>query len=319
MYAKPRNTGGTGAAYGYTQHENSLQPKIMSDIIVPRFRRELVASSFTSPVWFDPLRRAGNTVEYMTAPCVVAQDYVKNQQMKAQTPTMSKRTMTLGEMKYIDIKVDEVDEARIAGFGRFIRAFSASAAEAFAEECDKTVIKKAFTHIHSQNRGSKGGCDGCEDLGSCTAPLPWNPNTILRTLLKAQQIMDDWNVPEGQRFILLHNRLCVALQQYMAEGGGGQCCPPSDLRDNVFRGVMAQDLLGFRIIKSNCVPQCGKGTYKVLFGSTRAIGFATVLTQSRVVQDINSFEKRYQWLMLYGCDTMFPEHLGQLVVTTEIS
>lgn len=317
MYFKPHQSGGFAAAYGYPNYENALQQRIVSDTVIPKFSRRLIASSYTTPVWFDPIRRVGNTVEYFMEPCVSVRDYVKDVEMKAETPTFDKRTLTLGEAKYADFKVDEVDEMRIAGFSRFVRSIANAASVAFAEECDKTVGKKSFMQIHPMNKGDSAGCEGCDDLGTCENPLVWEEATIDAILLLARKIMRRWSVPKNEWFIRIPDALEPAMIQRMMSGtGNGSCCIPGNRNEMAFEGEIGSHL-GFDVLSDPCSNKCGEKTYRLLFGSKNAVAFAKLMSKARVMSPHTSFEKRFQWLMLYGCDTMKPEYLGEIVVTTQ--
>jgi hypothetical protein len=71
----------------------------------------------------------------------------------------------------------------------------------------------------------------------------------------------------------------------------------------------------FNIIESNNVPNTSSTKYKILFGTNKAMTFASQVEGVRVMDMEKQFAKKVDGEYVFGCKVTRPEYLGVMTVT----
>ena len=185
------------------------------------------------------------------------------------------------------------------------------AAEQLKIKLDSRVLGSIVPDIAAANKGATAGrISGDIDLGATGSPEAVTSSNILEYILKMGQVLDEQNVPETGRFLILPYWATTRLKL-------------SDIKDASLVGdgtsVLRNGRVGvidrFTVYNSNLLPTYTDGSDKTthfIAGTKAGLTFATQLTKTETLRAESTFGDIMRGLMVYGHKVVKPEALVAL-------
>jgi len=120
------------------------------------------------------------------------------------------------------------------------------------------------------------------------------------------------NVPPEGRFMVVPPRFAGLIRKDLKLSYGMAGSVP--VQNAVINGLVAK-VGNFDIIESNNVPNTAGTKYKLLFGTSKAMTFASQVDGVRVMDMEKQFAKKVDGEYVFGCKVVRPEYLGVMTVT----
>lgn len=248
----------------------------------------------------------GDTIIVRTRPQITIRDYVLGQGLIVDTPVGSETTMSIDQGMYWNVKIHDVLEKQ-QDIDQ-MNLWATDAAEQLKIELDKRVLAYIPANVHSKNKGTTAGrISGNISLGTTGSPLSISTSTILQKILDIGQVLDEQNVPETGRFLVLPfwavNRLKGSDLKAVYLTGDSK----TPMRTGEV-GIIDR----FTVYNSNLLPTFTDGsdsTTYFLAGTKDGLSFATQLTKTETYPLVDDFGHGMKSLVVYGRKVLRPECL----------
>lgn len=267
--------------------EVNFVPEIFSKLLQAKFYKQSVLPAISNTDYEGEISGAGDKVTIRTVPAVTINDYtgsVSNQEL-----TTAKVELLIDKAKYYSFKIDDVLAAQADI--NMLEAASADAAEGMRVAVETDVLSSVVADATT--------------IGSQTTISTSN---ILSEILSFARSLDELNIPEEGRFIVLSPEFISMLKQ-------------TELRQAYLTGDSESPLRNgrvgmidrFTVYQSNMLytPASGVdlGYTHVLAGHPKAISFASQFTNAETVRLTDTFGDAVRGLKVYGSKVVVPDCL----------
>lgn len=235
---------------------------------------------------------------------VTVRDYTQNSDMTdPETVLDTEMEMTIDYDKYFNFKVSNKDtkQTRLDIMGENNK----EAAYAVRDAIDQ-VIASLYTDASASNLI---GNDTTAKVPNLTAGDAQN---IYNLITDCGVALDDSKVGSEGRWMIVPPRFAGLIQKDLKLTGS--MAGTSALAGAVLNGTIAE-IGGFQILKSSNVPNTAGAKYKILFGTDKAITFASQVQDVRVMDMEKQFAKKVDGEYVFGCKVVRPECLGVLTTS----
>lgn len=311
-------TGGTG---------NSLQstgfiPEIWSGKLVEKFYASTVLAAISNTDYEGEIRNQGDRVKIRTKPTITIRDYLADGTLALERPAGSNLELYIGNGKYFNTILDDVMEVQSDLNNMSIWADDAS--QQLKIKIDTDVLAGILNGAKAvTNRGATAGAISANvNLGVTTAPLTLVARSpavgqveILDMLLRLGQVLDEQNIPEQGRWVVMPVWAASLLKF-------------SDLRQAYLTGdnvsVLRNGRLGmidrFTIYTSNLLPTgvaggLAAGETAIYAGHAHGLTFASQVTKVETLRSEMTFGTILRGLQIYGYQIVDSTALAQAIVT----
>jgi len=270
-----------------TTSEVNFIPEIFSKLLQAKFYKQSVLPAISNTDYEGEISGQGEKVVIRTVPAVTINDYAGS--ITTQELTTAKVELLIDKAKYYSFKVDDVLAAQ-ADIS-LLEAASGDASEGMRVAVETDVLANVAT--------------GATTTGSQTTITASN---ILTSILSMSTALDNLNIPEEGRFIVLSPEFVSLLKQ-------------SELRQAYLTGDDTSPLRNgkvgmvdrFTVYQSNMLYTPGSGTDSgythVLAGHPKAISFASQFTNAETVRMETTFGDQVRGLKVYGSKVVTPDAL----------
>lgn len=302
------------SASGYPGIEASPLARIgYSDVILSRVYEEDWLSRITSSELLEPITRCNQVIQLMRAPEVgPLRSYQKNQQLVPNTVGTDARCLTICNMGYQDVKFDVTDVKQACErWASFEEKMLESLYQSYVDDQRRFVLGRMMAQVSPLTSLGAAGRSADIDLGSPGAPLHVNPQNLPVVLAKLQRaLIEQKRWRDGEMFIIVPPilRTYLAMSNYANSLWSCQC-------GGIISGMWDHELFGFQPIESIHVPtrmdETGVQSFYILAGHKEATAYASNIIESRLVTtDPNYFGVRYQYLVAWGAEVIYPDALA---------
>jgi len=270
-----------------TTSEVNFIPEVFSKLLQAKFYKKSILPAISNTDYEGEISGQGDKVVIRTVPAVTINDYAGT--ITTQELTTAKVEMLIDKAKYYSFKVDDVLAAQADI--NMLDGASTDASEGMRIAVETDVLSAAVT--------------GATSIGSQTAITSAN---ILENILLMSKQLDELNIPEEGRFIVLSPEFISLLKQ-------------SELRQAYVTGDATSPLRNgqvgmvdrFNVFQSNMVytPASGadSGYTHVLAGHPKALSFASQFTNTETVRMESTFGDQVRGLKVYGSKVVTPDAL----------
>ena len=270
-----------------TTSEVNFIPEIFSKLLQAKFYKQSVLPAISNTDYEGEISGMGEKVVIRTTPAVTINDYSGS--ITTQELTTAKVELLIDKAKYYSFKVDDVLAAQADI--NLLEAASGDASEAMRIAVETDVLAGAVT--------------GATTIGSQTTITASN---VLTSILAMSTALDNLNIPEEGRFIVLSPEFVSLLKQ-------------SELRQAYLTGDDTSPLRNgkvgmvdrFTVYQSNMLYTAGSGTDNgythVLAGHPKAISFASQFTNAETVRMETTFGDQVRGLKVFGSKVVTPDAL----------
>jgi hypothetical protein len=264
-----------------------------------------VLSVVTNTDYEGEIRNQGDKVNIRTMPTLEIHEYSAGQTLINQRPEAPKIELLIDKGFYWSAIIDDVIEKQ-QDIDQ-MNLWATDAAEQMKIKLDTRVLGSFVPDIAAANKGATAGrLSGNINLGATAAPITITKNNVLDTILYMGQVLDEQNVPETGRWLILPFWVTTLLKM-------------SDIKDASLTGDGSTPLRNgrvgmvdrFTLYNSNLLPRYVDTvpTTHILAGTTAGMTFATQLTKTESLRAESTFGNIMRGLMVYGHKVVKPEAL----------
>lgn len=309
-------TGGTAN----TLQSTGFIPEIWSGKLIEKFYSSTVLAAISNTDYEGEIKTQGDRIKIRTKPTVTIADYRADGNLALQRPSGSNVTLQIDQGKYFNCILDDVMDIQSDVNNMSIWADDAS--EQMKITIDTAVLLGILGQGAAANRGATAGAiSGNINLGVTTTPVTLVPRSptvgqveILDFILRMGQVLDEQNIPEQGRWIVMPVWAAAQLKF-------------SDLRQAYLTGdstsVMRNGRLGmidrFTIYTSNLLPSgvsggLAAGETAIYAGHAHGLTFATQMTKVETLRSEMTFGTILRGLQVYGYKVLDGVALAQGIV-----
>lgn len=270
-----------------TTSEVNFIPEVFSKLLQAKFYKQSVLPAISNTDYQGEISGQGDKVIIRTVPAVTINDYagtVTNQELTTGTVEM-----LIDKAKYYSFKIDDVLKAQADI--NLLEAASGDAAEGMRIAVETDVLSSVIG-----------------DATTTGAQTTITSSNILGEILELSKALDELNIPEEGRYIVLSPEFVSMLKQ-------------SELRQAYLTGDGTSPLRNgqvgmvdrFTVYQSNMLHTPASGTdagyTHVLAGHPKAISFASQFTNTETVRLESTFGEAVRGLKVYGSQVVNPDCL----------
>jgi hypothetical protein len=319
-------SGSTPPLYPVGGTANTLQasgfiPEIWSGKLVEKFYASTVLAAISNTDYEGEIKNQGDRVKIRTKPTITINNYLADGTLALQRPSGSNIELFIDQGKYFNTILDDVMD--IQSDLNNLSMWSDDASEQLKITIDTAVLAGILHTAAAANRGTTAGAiSGVINLGVTGTPLTLvarSPSAgqveILDLLLRLGQTLDEQNIPEQGRWVVIPAWAAAMLKF-------------SDLRQAYLTGdqvsVMRNGRLGmidrFTLYTSNLLPSgtvggLAAGETAVYAGHAHGLTFASQITKMETLRSEMTFGTIMRGLQIYGYKVVDGTALAEAVVT----
>lgn len=294
-------------ASGRTQYSGNFIPEIWSGKLQAKFYKTTVFSEIANNDWEGEIKGQGDKVHIRTIPTITINDYNKGDNLTNQVPTSAPIELLIDKGKYFAVVLDDVDAVQTDV--KLMDMFTNDATEQMKIATDALILNGVKGSAAAANQGATAGAiSGNINLGSDAAPRAVTKANILDLILDAGQALDEQNVPETGRWLVIPSWMAAMIKN-------------SDLKQAYLTGDSVSPLrngkLGmidrFQVYVSNNLPKTADGDSYLMAGTKDAISFASQMTNVETLRAQSTFGNIVRGLNVFGFSVVKPEALVNMV------
>lgn len=284
-----------------------------SDVILSRVYEEDWLTRITNSELIEPVTRCMQTIQLMRAPEVgPMRSYQKNQQLVPNTIGTEAKCLTICNMAYQDIKFDDTDiKMACERWAPFEEKFLESLYQSYVDHQRKFVLGRMMAQVSPMTSLNNAGKLGNINLGAPGNPVHVSPNNLPKVLADLQlALLEQKRWVEGEMFIIVPPvlRQYIAMSNYSNSEWSCTC-------GTMVKGMWDKQLFGFQPIETIHAPvrqdASGNLCYYIIAGHKNATAYAANILNARLMDnDPNYFGVRYQYLVAWGAEVIYPDALA---------
>jgi len=291
---------------GQPTYSGVFIPEIWSSKLVEKYYDQTVLAQISNTDYEGEIKSQGDKVIIRSNPTLEIQDYSVGQTLVNQRPVGTKQELLIDKGMYWSAIIDDVI-AKQQDIDQ-MNAWADDAAQQLKIKLDTRVLAAIPPDVSSDNKGDTAGVRSNNiNLGVTGTPYEVLTTTILKLILDMGQVLDEQNVPEDGRFLLMPFWATNKLKQ-------------SDIKVAYLTGDSTTPLrtgrVGmvdrFTIYNSNLLPTYLDTvvTTNFIAGTKAGLTFATQLTKTENLRAESTFGDIMRGLMVYGHKVVKPEALA---------
>jgi len=320
-------SGTTPALYPSGGTANTLQstgfiPEIWSGKLIEKFYASTCLAAISNTDYEGEIKNQGDKVKIRTKPTITISDYKADGLLTLQRPSGNVIELAIDQGKYFNTILDDVMD--VQSDLNLMSMWSDDAAEQMKIVIDAAVLAGLLNGATATyNRGASAGkISGGINLGvtssgplAVTAAAASSKVDILSVLLRMGQALDEQNIPETGRWVVLPTWAATLIKQ-------------SELRQAYLSGdgvsMLRNGRLGmvdrFTIYSSNLLPAgttggLASGEYVFYAGHSHGLTFASQVSKVETLRSEQTFGTVLRGLQVFGYKVVDGTALTQAIVT----
>ena len=278
----------SSGSFSFASGEQHFIPEVFSKKLQAKFYAQTILSEVTTNEYEGEISGLGNKVNIRTVPAVTVADYSGS--LSYADVTSGTVELDINKAKSYAFKVDDI--LRTQADIDFMNA----AAEDAAQNMKIAIETDVFANV--------GAGSSLTDVNSSEAGT--NAGNILGHILTAGKTLDQNNIPETERFMVIDPATAAIIKN-------------SDLKQAYLTGDAESPLRNgnigmidrFTVYVSNNLPTSGSVTTG-LFGHPKAVAYASQMTNTETVRLESSFGDGVRGLSVYGYKVVVPTAIGEI-------
>ena len=277
----------SSGSFSFAAGEQHFIPEVFSKKLQAKFYAQTVLSEVTTNEYEGEISGLGNKVNIRTVPAVTVADYTGS--LSYSDVTSSTIELDINKAKSYAFKVDDI--LRMQADIDFMN----EAAQDAAQNMKIAIEQDVFANVAA---GSS-----LTDINSTPADI--TSSTVLGHILSAGEQLDDNNIPEEGRFMIVNPAVATLIKQSELRQAYLTGDSVSPLR-NGFIGKIDR----FDMYVSNNLSTTS-GVTSGLYGHPKAIAYASQMTNTETVRLESSFGDGVRGLAVYGYKVVLPTAIGE--------
>lgn len=198
----------TGAMVTSTDYTGTFIPELWSNKLNAKFYANTMLSEIANTDWEGEIANQGDTINIRTAPSISINDYQAGMTLVKEVPEPINQQMQIDKGKYFAVQTNDV-LAQQADL-QLMDMFTDDAAKQLKIACENEVFYEWFAQqgADAANAGASAGkISGAYNLGTDITPVDeTTAENVLNCILEMAACLDEQNVPEDSRWLLLTPR-----------------------------------------------------------------------------------------------------------------
>ena len=318
--------GATGAFAGVNV-SGSFIPTLWSAKLNQKFYKSTVFGEIANTSYEGEISGLGDKVVINNRPDITISDYQVGTSLSYQVPAPSTVELPIDRAKYFAFQVNDVVEHQSQP--KLMDMFSDDAAMQMKIAIDTSVLLGTATKqgiwndVPAANQGATAGAiSGGYNLGTANAPITLTASNVLATLTALAGVLDEQNIPETERWLLID----PLTRQILMQSNLAQAQFMGDDKSMVRNGKIGM-IDRFTVYVTNNLPKAAAtqdyfgaaaaGTAKrrlIMAGHKSAVTFASQMTKMETVRNPSDFGDYVRGLNVYGYKTIIPTGLTSALV-----
>lgn len=296
---------------GQPAYTGTFIPEIWSTKLIEKYYDGTVLTQIANTTYEGEIKGQGDKVIIRTDATLEINDYEIGTTLVNQRPIGGTIELLIDKGLYWSAIIDDV-VAKQQDIDQMNR-WSMDASEQMKIKLDSRVLGSIAPDVAAANKGATAGrLSGNINLGVTGTPLAVTKTNILDTILNMGQVLDEQNVPETGRYLVLPFWATTQLKL-------------SDIKDASLTGDGSTPLRNgrvgmidrFTVYNSNLLPKYTDGadtTWDFLAGHKDGLTFATQLTKVETLRAESTFGDIMRGLMVYGHKVVKSEAIARAYV-----
>lgn len=315
-------------------YSGTFIPTLWSKKLNAKFYANTMMTELANTSWEGEIKNQGDTIRIRTAPSITISDYAGpgSNLGAAEVPTPIFTDMLIDKAKFFNVQVSDVlaHQADMELMNMFTEDAAKQLKIAIENECFYNWF--ITEGPAAANEGAAAGAiSGAYNLGTDLAPVSAaTPGNILDAILEMSAVLDEQNIPEDGRWLVLSPKDRNALMQ----SNIAQAYFTGDSSSTIRSGKIGM-LDRFTVYVSNLLPRGAAGTAwndglgsltpgasagalarRLIVGGTKhACSFASQINKTESLRNQDDFGDRVRGLAVYGRKVLKPEALVTCVTT----
>ena len=282
----------SSGSFSFASGEQHFIPEVFSKKLQAKFYAQTMLSEVTTNEYEGEISGLGNKVNIRSVPAVTVADYTGS--LSYADVTSGTIELNIDKAKSYAFKVDDIlrEQADID--------FMNEAANDAAQNMKIAIEQDVFANVAA---GSS-----LTDVNATPANV--TASNILGFILDAGQTLDENNIPEDNRYMIISPAAATLLKQSELRQAYLTGDNVSPLR-NGFIGMVDR----FKVYVSNNLSTTS-GVTSGLYGHPKAIAHASQMTNTETVRLESSFGDGVRGLAVYGYKVVVPTAIGEFKLQT---
>lgn len=274
-----------------------------------KFYQATVLAEIANTEYEGDIASQGDKVIIRTTPTITIRDYSKGGTLQTERPEPETVELTIDKGKYWQLIADDVD--KFQSDYNYIDDWTRDASEQLKIVIDSQVLGTMYADADASNSGNTAGAiSSAYVLGTDAAPVTLDKTNILDYIVNLGSVLDEQNVPESDRWLVLPVWACGFIKQ-------------SDLKDASLAGdqtsILRNGRIGmidrFSIYRSNLLAVNSGSETNIIAGHKSGLTFASQMLNSETLRAESTFGTLVRGLQVYGYKVIKPQAIVHGVVT----
>lgn len=313
-------------------YSGAFIPTLWSGKLLAKFYQNTMLSEIANTDYEGELKNQGDTIRIRLAPSISISDYTVGQSLSYEVPTPIFQDMQVNKGKYFGVQVNDV--LAYQSDMNLMNMFTEDAAKQLKISIENEVF---FNNMVTEgpaaaNEGATAGAvSAAYNLGTDTAPIDQaTPENVLKGILRMSTVLDEQNVPEDGRWLIIspYDR------HLLMQSNIAQAYFTGDAQSTIRSGKIGM-LDRFTVYVSNLLPRGAAGKALVagltdpatggavasaknrrlmVAGTKAAMSFAMTVNKTEPLRNQTDFGDIVRGLAVYGRKTVKPEALVTAIV-----
>lgn len=296
-------------------------PEIWSGKLIEKFYAATVLAAISNTDYEGEIKAFGDRVKIRTKPTILINNYGIDGDLSLDRPIGGTVELFIDQGKYFATILDDVVEKQ-SDINQ-LSMWADDASEQMKISVDTDVLGFILNTANASNQGlTAGAISGLINLGTTSSPLATvsrDPGTgqveILDVLLRLGQALDELNIPETGRWVVMPVWATIQLkrselrQVYVS---GDQI---SILRNGRFGQVDRFTIYASNLLPAGTAGGLSANEWVIYAGHPHALTFASQLTNVETIRSERTFGQIFRGLQVYGRAVLDGKALAQAVIT----
>jgi hypothetical protein len=323
---------GSGAFDTTPSYSGAFIPTLWSGKLLAKFYQNTMLSEVANTDYEGELKNQGDTIRIRLAPSISISDYTVGQSLSYEVPTPIYQDMQVNKGKYFGVQVNDV--LAYQADMNLMNMFTEDAAKQLKIAIENEVFFNSFVTEGpaAANEGATAGqISAAYNLGTDTTPIDQStPENVLKAILRMSTVLDEQNVPEDGRWLILspydrHLLMQSSIAQAYFTGDQSSTIRTGKIgmldRFSVYvsnllpRGEAGKALVaGLSATSTGGAVTNAKARRLMVAGTKHAMSFAMTVNKTEPLRNQTDFGDIVRGLAVYGRKVVKPQALVTTIV-----
>ena len=310
-----------------TSYSGAFIPTLWSGKLLAKFYQNTMLSEIANTDYEGELKNQGDTIRIRLAPTITISDYTVGPNLSYEVPTPIYQDMQVNKGKYFGVQVNDV--LSYQADMNLMNMFTEDAAKQLKIQIENEVFFNSFVTEGpaAANIGATAGAiSAAYNLGTDVTPIDQaTPENVLKAILRMSTVLDEQNVPEDNRWLIIS----PFDRQLLMQSSIAQAYFTGD-QSSVIRTGKIGMLDRFSVYVSNLLPRGAAGKALVsgltdtstggavasakarrtmIAGTKAATSFAMTVNKTEPLRNQTDFGDIVRGLAVYGRKVVKPQAL----------